>query len=592
MHLRPLRCLLFAVSAFAVTVLVVGYANAGREAGIQHWDEVGLGWLKLDHWAHVFPWRAGVVAAAGAGAVMLAAEGWGETKARFLRPLRSLNTVFGHVVPAVVLLALAWFVPRLTARFAQPDPPAGSPNLLFVLVDTWRADHAGFLGYERPVSPTFDRLVERGVVFERAISPTGWTKPSVATLLTGVLPSRHMAVSMPVQGIPGRGISLPRPLTTLTEVLRGHGWDTAMWSPNPNINAYRGFAQGAGLFVDYFNHPERTKDYDPGRSERMVPAVQRWLGEERDPTRPFCAYVHVMDPHYPYRAPAPFQGTFDHSDIEFNLDGPTCDGYRDGTRDLSHVTPEMVRKIIDIYDEELLYVDHHIGGFVDEVLKEYPNTVVVLVGDHGEEFLEHGGWGHASTLYEELVHVPLVLWAPDLAAGRIPTQVPLMDVFPTVLDMLGLADHIPEPVQGKTLRPLLEGNEGIHRLAPLETGGDQRPAWQWRGLSDGRRKMVRREEDLPTVRPIPPLGEWERILTRPTWFLFDLEEDPGEERNLFHEGGEEEARALFETLRTNGWFVPPADLLRLRATRTDLGANSSALRDLGYASSGEGKEDE
>ncbi len=337
------------------------------------------------------------------------------------------------------------------------------------------------------------------------------------------------------------------------------------------------------------SHDYPARDYLPGRSERMVPDVHEWLESTRDPDRPFCAYVHVMDPHYPYRAPKPFAGTWDKSDLEFNLDGPTCDGYRTGERDLSHVTPEMIQKIIDIYDEELLYADHYIGGLIEEVRAKYPNTVVVLVGDHGEEFLEHGGWGHASTLYEELVHVPLVIWAPDLAPTRVPGQVPLMDVFPTVLELLGLATAAPQDIQGTSLGPMLGGTETADRLAPLETGGDQRPAWQWRGLADGRKKVLRREEDLPTAQPIPPLGDWEKILARPTWFFFDLHDDPGEQRNLFDDGGEDEARALFQTMEDRGWYTSPREVLRLRAMHARTMGDPDALRDLGYATAGDGE---
>ncbi|MEW6074498.1 MAG: sulfatase [Planctomycetota bacterium] len=587
MRFRPLRCPLCAVSAFAIALLVAGHTTARSEAAIQGWRELGLGWLMLDRWASVFPWRAAGGAALATLAAMLAAERFGETRLRFLAPLHRVNAVFGHAGTAAVLLALALFLPRAAARWTQPVPPPGSPNLLFVLVDTWRADHAGFLGYAREVSPRLDELAARGVVFERAISPSGWTKPAVATLFTGLLPSQHLAVSVPVPGVPTRGISLPPPMTTLIEILRGRGWDTAMWSPNPNIVPHLGFAQGAAHFADYFNHPERTREHMPGRLDRMLPAVRRWLAAERDSDRPFCAYVHVMDPHYPYEAPAPVACTFDRSGLAFRLDGPTCDGYRDGTRDLANVTPERRQALVDAYDEELLFTDLHLGPFLAEVLAAHPDTVVVLAGDHGEEFLEHGGFGHASTLYEELVHVPLVLWAPDLAPARIPAQIPLVDVFPTLLELLGVAAHAPPGLQGTSLGPILAGAETADRLAPLESGGDQRPAWQWRGLSDGRYKLLRREEDLPTAKPVPPLGPEDRLLSRPAWFLFDLAADPGETKNLFATPeGEARARALFATMEERGWYVPPREVLRLRAVRTEAGADIDLLRDLGYAGEG------
>ncbi len=606
MKLRPIRCLLFAVSVAAVTFLVVGYLDATGEGEIQRWEEQGLDWLVLDAWGRAFPWRAGAFAAVVALGAMLVAEGGGEKRLWFpkplrpldrrsaadavrplqlrcVEPLRRLNAVFGHVAPAVVLLGLALGMPRLVAHLSRPAPPEGSPNLLFVLVDTWRADHAGFLGYERNVSPNLDELATSGVVFERAISQSGWTKPAVATLLTGLIPSRHMAVSIPVQGRPTRGHSLPRPVTTLVEILAARGWDTAMWSANPNIVPHCGFAQGAGHFVDYFYHPERTREYMPGRIDRMLPDVRRWLAEERDPDRPFCAYVHVMDPHYAYEAPAPFAGTFDHSGLDFNLTGPLCDEIRAGTRSVDEITEPMRRRLIDAYDEELLFVDHHLGALLDEVRERHPNTVIVVVGDHGDEFLEHGQYGHAFSLYETLVHVPLLLWAPELAPSRVPSQVRLMDVFPTLLELVGEGLPPTVEIQGESLLPVVDGRETAPRLAPMESGGDPRPSWQWRAICDGRLKLIRREADLPDTPRTPSLEEDGDVLPRPTWHLYDLLEDPGETRDLFREGDEERARALFETMEERGWYVPPEAVLRLRTMRLGPGGHREALRDLGYA---------
>jgi arylsulfatase A-like enzyme len=178
--------------------------------------------------------------------------------------------------------------------------------VLFVLVDTWRADHVGFLGYERDVSPRLDALAREGVVFERAKAQASWTKPSVATLLTGLLPSRHHAVSQAIPETPVRAFRLNPRLTTLVELLHGRGWQTAMWSDNPNITPPVGFDQGAESFRDYFHEPCHAEDC--GRIEEVVADVQRWLAEERDGARPFCLYVHVMDAHYPFEPPPEVRG--------------------------------------------------------------------------------------------------------------------------------------------------------------------------------------------------------------------------------------------------------------------------------------------
>jgi arylsulfatase A-like enzyme len=557
--------------------------RAGSEARAQGWSALGLDALTREAWASQRPWREASLVALVALAITLVGEA-AIREAKAWRWIRGANRGLGSIPVCAGLALLALGAPSAVARWAAPRPAADSPNVLIVLVDTWRADHAGFLGYPRPVSPQLDALTAQGVVFERARAHTGWTKPSVATLLTGVLPSRHRALSQPVLALAVRGTQLPPDATTLIEILRGHGWDTGMWSNNPNILPERGFGQGAAHFADYFHAPGRAAGVDPGTIDKVLPDVRRWLATERDPERPFCAYVHVMDPHYPYAAPPPFGGTFDASGDEAELVGPIVDEYLALERAPDRVSPERRAHFVDSYDEELLFVDAHLGPFLAEVRQRHPNTVIVLAGDHGEEFLEHGQFGHGQSIYEELVRVPLVVWAPGLAPRRVATQVRLMDVVPTLLELAHL--ELPAPhLQGRTLLPVIDGTESADRLVPFESGGDERPPWQWRGISDGRWKLVRREKDLPTSRPVPLLTNFDSTEERPYWRLFDLETDPGETKNLIDE---QRARAeqLFAALQEHGWFMAPEQLLRLRAARTHMTAvDQRELEKLGYAQS-------
>jgi len=578
--MRALRPVLCAVLAASVAHGALSVRRTLAEAGLQRWGELGLEWLTWQRLAAMHPWKQTLAAAAvgvllGVVLEILSAGGRRETAERAAR-------VLGAPVLAALAALAAFGLPPALARATRPSPPPASPNLLFVLIDTWRADHAGFLGYERAVSPRLDALVERGVVFENALAQSGWTKPSVATLLTGLLPSEHRAISQPQLGLRVRGINLPPGATTLVEILAGHGWDTGMWSNNPNILPERGFAQGASHFVDYFH--QRREGFDAGRSEHMLPDVERWLAERGE--RPFCAYVHVMDPHYPYVAPEPFAGTFAEAlgegESGFQLEGGLIQEYRCGERDLASITPEMVERLIDIYDEELLYVDHHVGGFLERFLEEHPNTVVVVVGDHGEEFLEHGQLGHSHSLHRELTHVPLVLWAPGLEPGRVDSQVRLLDVLPTLLELVGLGGALPRGARGESLLPLIEGSERGHRAAPMETGGDERPAWHWRAISDGELKLLRRERDLPTTRPLPPLGPRDLEGERPYSLLYSLADDPGETRDLAAEHPDEVER-LFELMRERGWYFPPERTLALPALDAALDEDDAeALGHLGY----------
>lgn len=572
---RFVRVCAWSASGCGLGALGAGVVEAVRTERLHGWIGEDASWLVLDHLArHPAP-GAGVVGAlvgfvVGVVSVVVLAGGQPAAESGAKAPARRFTLGLDRPLVALALLALALLGPRLVAAALRPDPAPGAPHVLFVLVDTWRADHAGFLGYERDVTPELDRLVRSGIVFERVEAQAGWTKPSVATLLTGLMPSKHGAVSEPLPP-PARGTDLVPGVTTLFEVLRARGWDTAMWSNNPHVLPSRGFGQGAGAFFDYIHHPDRTFQHDPGVAARLLSDVTQWLAEERDPSRPFCAYVHLFDPHAPYAAPPEFRGRF-------------ARGAPDST-----ATKQRVQRMIDAYDEEILAVDHALGPFLQSVLEEHPDTVVVLCSDHGEEFLDHGGYGHAHTLYEELTRVPLVLWGPDLAGGRVATQVRLMDVYPTLLELSGNADAIAPKVQGASLLAVIRGDETGHRLAPAESGGDGAPARQWRAIGDGRLKLVRREADRPpptaTASTEGARGPEEGDETPPWIRLFDLEHDPGENHSLHLERASE-AALLFERMRERGWYVPPERLLELApGTRTESDRDLQLLRDLGYVGS-------
>jgi arylsulfatase A-like enzyme len=571
---------LAAATVFALSAWVLAMWSTWRETAVQGWSALGLAWLALDQLASV---RAlGPASAAGAAAfgLALAARRWPGLAALGARARLRL---LAHPLSVVLALALAFVLPGVVARGTRPVPARQAPNVLFVLIDTWRADHTGFLGYERNVSPYLDRLAAEGVVFERAIAQSSWTKPSVATLLTGLTPSQHHAVSQAIPEQPVRAFRLHPRLTTFIELLRGKGWQTAMWSDNPNITPPIGFDQGAERFRDYFHEPccpERC-----GELPEILSDVDEWFRTERDESRPFCLYVHVMDAHYPFDPPQEFAGRFDTNPSDLQLTGPIVHDYMTGKRSEANLSEQRLASLIARYDEELLAVDQRLGAFLERVRRAHPNTVIVVSGDHGEEFYEHGNLGHSHALWQELVHVPLLLWAPGLAPARVATQVRLMDVCPTILELTGNAGALPG-MQGESLLPVIGGRESADRPAPMEVGGDQKPCWQWRGLSDGTTKLLRRERDLPTLHPIPALLPGDDA-TRPSEFLFDLARDPGERENLAPERPASVA-GLFAELERRGWYVPPETLLGLKASALTLDPSfTDELSALGYGGGGD-----
>src|SRR5262249_38819636 len=152
----------------------------------------------------------------------------------------------------------------------------------------------------------------------------------------------------------------------------GRGWQTAMWSDNPNISPVCGFAQGAEHFRDYFHEPCRPEHEHCGALPEILADVERWFSAERDPARPFCLYVHVMDPHYPYEPPPEFRGRFDAHPSDLQLTGPIVHDYMTGARSEDNLTPERLASLVARYDEELLAVDHALGPFLAKLRREHP----------------------------------------------------------------------------------------------------------------------------------------------------------------------------------------------------------------------------
>lgn len=279
-------------------------------------------------------------------------------------------------------------------------------NVLFLMVDTVRSDHCSLNGYERQTTPNLDRLAVDSLVFDRAIAPAAWTLPSVASMLTGKFSIKMRAVD---------GIGLRSHDTTLAEVLNREGWTTAAVSSNPLIAPSHAFDQGFETFIE-----------DPwARAEGVNEHFFDWL-DGAEGTRWF-AYLHYIDPHDPYDAPRPFRGEYADPDyagpftedkaliqlsntVNFGLEAP----FPFGEEDLAYLR--------DRYDEEIRYWDSCLGRLMEELESRdlMDRTVIVVVSDHGEEFGDHGKFKHGKHLYEETIHVPLVVRIPgsDLVGRR------------------------------------------------------------------------------------------------------------------------------------------------------------------------------
>jgi len=362
---------------------------------------------------------------------------------------------------------------------------------VLVSIDTLRADHLGTYGYARPTSPNIDRLAAAGVVFENAFAPSPWTLPSHATMLTGVSPYRHGAVRGDLQIAPD--------VVTLAERLSRAGYQTAGFVNAPFVGSRFGFARGFERFEERFER--RALD----RNEHH----ERVLAAAADLREPFFLFVHYMDVHLPYHPPKRFN-VFRRSAKRPRV-GKQLEVQRelaDGTRKL---TENEEHALIDFYDGEILAVDSKIDQLLEVIAGRFPNTVVLLTSDHGEEFLEHGSLFHARTLYDEVLHVPLVVAGPGVKPGvRITTLTSLLDVVPTVLALTGQPPT--DDVQGRSLAGFLTGADpgatADNRTLDLQNSGPFGQIAQ-RGVRTEHAKLIR--DDLH--------GRTES---------FDLARDPGE----------------------------------------------------------------
>lgn len=361
--------------------------------------------------------------------------------------------------------------------FDEPAPAPGPsrtavdlPDVLLVTIDTLRAGHLGYEGYDRPTSPNIDRLAGRGVAFEAAIAQAPATDLSVASLLTGL----HSHVVDDARRRDGR-VALADGFHSLAERLRATGYRTAAFVSNPNLKRGNGFAQGfdhfdqdSGMFGD--TAYRRSMD-----AEQVADAAIEWLDETpaadtANDGRPVFLWLHLLDPHHPYEPdePGPWEDTDSETFRRFESEYrswtiPTMTRHlRALAADPSELRPGEIEYLVGRYDAEILQADRHLGRFFDAWgrARGLDDALVVLTSDHGEEFHEHGGFLHGHSLVDELIHVPLVIAGPGFDSGRdVETQVSLLDLAPTVLRAADLLDEdarmrlAGEPLQDLVNRP-------------------------------------------------------------------------------------------------------------------------------------------
>jgi choline-sulfatase len=388
-----------------------------------------------------------------------------------------------------------------TATAAPASQPVRRPrNVILYLVDALRADHLGCYGYGRPVSPRVDAFAREAALFRHTVAQSSWTRPAATTLLTGLFPRTH--------GVNGRRDILSGQAVTLAERLRERGYQTAGFVTNGNVARSFGLGQGFDTYELLLQKHSAATDVNAKAAD--------WL-RARPGDAPFFLYLHTVEPHAPYSPPLPFRQRFapavrDEGLTRMNFLRRLAEGR-------IAATPELRQTMLDLYDAEIAANDAAFGELLDLLARRgiLDDTVIVFVSDHGEEFLEHGGWEHGRTLHAEMLDVPLIVRVPGMSGKVVQRQAQQADVAPTVLALLGLPDA--PGMDGRSLAPWISGD------GPAGEDRTETAAFSWLDQHGLRAAAV----TTPDWRLI------EDRLPTPRRALYDRLADPGERRDLMAE---------------------------------------------------------
>lgn len=371
----------------------------------------------------------------------------------------AMGAVLGAAAAGVATAAWMLYVPEWTA----PKP------IILVVIDTLRADHLALYGYDRPTSTELERWAEGAVVFDRAYAHAPWTKPSIATMITSLQPRDHGVLDWD-QMLDERHVTLPQHLKEI-------GFRTEAYVSHLALDPkHNNFHQGYDVF-DTSAYRGRGSPHHIHSAKQITDRSIEALQRLRYHNEPFFLFIHYFDPHDTYLN----HPRFPYGDTE-----------------------------LDKYDSEISWTDLQLGRLLDEVerLGFDEHAVVAITADHGEEFQDHGSRLHAFQMYEEVLHVPLLVKAPGLPPARIDKRVGLIDLGPTLLDLAG--QPTPDTFKGTAIERLEDGSFAV-QARPIFAETDR--FLRRRAIIDGRYKLI-------------------QDISKSNWELYDLQEDPKEQQNL------------------------------------------------------------
>jgi hypothetical protein len=354
--------------------------------------------------------------------------------------IENFNKKLTWLLPLTLLLAVlvAVFI------FILPGKSEQKPNIVIILIDTLRADHTGIHGYIRHTTPNLKRIAEKGLRLENFFVNSPWTKPSVASIITGLYPTCHGSrvgqfedIELYVVGTPKVEVLNPK-IKTMAEILKEEGFSTHAFITNYHLTPRFGYRQG----YDFYN-------FDPKGSEKKVVceadremihnAMKVLENREEKPVFIWCHLMAVHEYHYP----AAFEKFKTGKSAPLTpIPGKALQ--KEAVDDFNSIEEALCS-----YDNSIYYTDALVGEFFDFISTKAPDTILIVTSDHGEEFYEHGGFEHCRTLYNEILKVPCVIYGPGVPVGVFTGLSDSLDLLPTLLKNLNI--KVGRELKGKVL---------------------------------------------------------------------------------------------------------------------------------------------
>ena len=424
-------------------------------------------------------------------------------------PFLAASRIFGSLLIGLVLCSAS-----------TGEEPPQPPSILLLTVDTLRADALAAYGAKNTQTPNLDKLATEGILFERAATPMPLTRPAHFSIFTSLYPREH--------GVVNNALSLPQEMETLAESLREAGYNTGAFVAVSLLSEEAGAAQGFETF----------RGVGPSRyhrnAKKVVTEALEWL-RLQPKNVPFFLWVHLFDPHLPYRPPAMFQRDLD-PQMAHELPGLNWERLiRIARSNDGDIPAKVLQHALSLYRSEVEYTDHWVGKLLTgiQVLRGNENTLVAFTADHGECF-DHGVYfEHADCLFEGAIQVPMIIRHPDSfpAGKRWAGQVTSLDIAPTLLKAAGV--KIPAAFSGLSIQDLSEDDE---RYVLLQYPFYETQDAKQRVLKLQIIQSVAGERITPTILDQETVGVvgggWKYLRSQDAQQLFDHQADPEEKENL------------------------------------------------------------